>query len=432
MKTLIYMFTGLLAALPAAAQTSTADSVLTLAQCKEMSLKANAEMLTASNELRSATEMRREAFTKYFPEISAGASAFRANHDMLQYDVLDLFTLGIIKKGHAAGVWALQPVFTGGRIVNGNRLARVGEEAAAIRKEQSADRVGLQTEALYWQLVTLKATRGTLQSALAMLDTLGRQVKVAVDAGVATNNDYLKVELKRNGYRADLVDLDNGIRLMKMLLAQQIGLGTDAGIDVAGCVPDTVPPVPEDIRVAPADALPLTCDHRLLVKNVQAKELEKKMELGANLPQLAVGAGWVYHNVLNQNHNFGAVMVTLSVPISGWWGGSHAIKRKSIAAENARIELDDLSQKLEIEIADKWDNLTAAHRKMALAHESIEQSRENLRLTQAYYEAGMNTITDLLDAQTLDRKAHDDYTAAYGAFRLARAQYINATGGGAR
>lgn len=96
--------------------------------------------------------------------------------------------------------------------------------------------------------------------------------------------------------------------------------------------------------------------------------------------------------------------------------------------ENARLELDDLSQKLEIEIADRWDDLTAAHRKMSLARASIDQSRENLRLTRAYYEAGMNTITDLLDAQTLDRKANDDYTAAYGAFRVARARYLDATG----
>lgn len=152
------------------------------------------------------------------------------------------------------------------------------------------------------------------------------------------------------------------------------------------------------------------------------------MEIGGNMPKLAVGAGWFYHNIFDQNHNFGGVMVTLSVPLSGWWGGSHAIKRKSLELENARTELDNLSQKLEIEMSDKWDNLTASHRKMAIAHEAIGQSEENLRLNRAYYEAGISTITDLLDAQTMNRQAHDDYIAAYGAFRLSEAQYLNATG----
>lgn len=405
-----------------------ADSVYTLQQCKAMALANNADIRMADNNLRAAIETRKEAFTKYFPEVSAGASAFKTHKDVLQYNVLDMFTLGIINKGKTAGVWALQPVFAGGQIVNGNRLAKVGEEAARIRKEQSADQIQLQTEALYWQLVTLKAEKHTVETAMTLLDSMSRQVEAAVEAGIVTRNDLLKVDLKRNSYRADLVDLDNGIELMKRLLAQQMGLGSDAKADVDEPVPTTTPEYPSALHMQSSEALGLTADHRLLVKNVEAKELEKKMETGSHMPQVGVGAGWFYHDVFDQSHNFVGVMVTVSVPISGWWGGSHAIKRKSLELANARTELSDLSQKLEIEMADKWDNLTAAHRKMSIASEAIAQSKENLRLSQAYYDAGMNTITDLLDAQTLYRQAQDDYVAAYGAFKLSEAQYLNATG----
>ena len=404
------------------------DTVCSLDECKRMAVANNADIRVADNNLRAAIETRREAFTKYFPQVSAGGSWFKTHNDVVQYNVLDLFTLGIINKGKAAGIWALQPVFAGGRIVNGNKLAKVGEEAARIRKEQSANQVQLQTEALYWQLVTLKAQKHTVESAITMLDTLSRQVGAAVDAGVATRNDLLKVQLKRNGYRADLVDLDNGIELMKMLLAQQVGLGTEARVDVRAQVPDSVPAYPEALFIRTSEALDLTADHRLLVKNVEAKDLEKRMEVGNYLPQVGVGAGWFYHDVFNQDHNFGGVMVTVSVPLSGWWGGSHAIKRKKLELANARTELSNLGQKLEIEMSDKWDNLTAAHRKMELASEAIAQSKENLRLNQAYYDAGMSTITDLLDAQTLYRQAQDDYTGAYGVFKLSEAQYLNATG----
>lgn len=412
----------------ASAAVNNADSVYTLQQCKELALANNADIRTANNNLQAAIETRKEAFTKYFPNISAGASAFKTHNDVIQYNVLDLFTLGIINKGKAAGIWALQPVFAGGQIVNGNKLAKVGEEAARIRKEQSGDIVQLQTEALYWQLVTLKAEKHTIESAITMLDSLSRQVKAAVDAGVVTRNDLLKVDLKRNSFQADLIDLDNGIELMKRLLAQQMGLGADAKADVNQLVPDAVPAYPSNIHISTSEALGQTADHKLLVKNVEAKELEKKMEIGSNLPQVGVGAGWFYHDIFNQNHNFGGVMVTVSVPISGWWGGAHAIKRKSLEVANARNELENLSQKLEIEMSDKWDNLTTAHRKMEIAAEAIAQSKENLRLSQAYYDAGMNTITDLLDAQTLYKQAQDDYVAAYGVFKLSEAQYLNATG----
>lgn len=412
----------------AQASANTTDSVFTLQQCKDLAVANNASIRIADNNLNAASEVRKEAFTKYFPEISAGASAFKTHNDVIQYEVLDLFTLGIINKGTAAGIWALQPVFAGGRIINGNKLAKVGEEAAQIQKEQSIDQVQLQTEALFWQLVTLKGEKRTVESAITMLDSLSDQVKVAVEAGLITRNDLLKVDLKRNSFKADLIDLNNGIELIKRLLAQQMGLGVETKADIDATVPEAVPAYPSSLRVSSSEALGNTADHRLLVKNVEAKELEKKMETGNYLPQIGVGAGWFYHDMFDQSHNFGGVMVSVSVPISDWWGGSHAIKKKTYEVANARNELENLSQKLEIEMDDKWDNLTAAHRKMAIAYEAISQSKENLRITQAYYDAGMNTITDLLDAQTLYRKAQDDYIAAYGVFKLSEAQYLNATG----
>ena len=84
---------------------------------------------------------------------------------------------------------------------------------ARLRQQQSNDELRLTTESLYWKLVTLKATRCALEAAIATLDTLDNQVKVAVDAGVAMNNDLLKVQLKRNTYRTEMVDLDNGSSL---------------------------------------------------------------------------------------------------------------------------------------------------------------------------------------------------------------------------
>ena len=84
--------------------------------------------------------------------------------------------------------------------------------------------------------------------------------------------------------------------------------------------------------------------------------------------------------------------------------------------------------KLEIEMSDKWNNLTSAHRKMAIAREAIGQSEENLRLNRAYYDAGMCTVTDMLEAEALNRQAEDDFTAAYGAFCVAYDEYLNATG----
>lgn len=418
---------ALLLCLQASAQTP-ADSVYTLEQCVEMALNNNRKTLTARNEVQAAVNLRKEAFTKYFPEISAAGLAFWANHDILQYNLLDIIELGIIKNGKSAGVQLLQPVFTGGQIYHGNKLAELGEDVARLRQEQTANDLRLTTETLYWKLMTLEATKGVVNQAITTLDSLSMQVKAAVNAGLALYNDQLKVELKKNTYKSELVDLDNGIKLVKMLLGQYMGLGIEGNLAIDQDVPAQTPPFPAETYISSQTALPSTPDYRLLEKNVEAKVIEKKMEIGSNLPTVAFGAGWYYHDLLDQNHNFGALQIGVEIPLSAWWGASYSIKRKDVAVTNARLELEDLSEELQIQMQEKWNNVTAAHRKMEIEQEGITQSLENLRLSRLYFEAGMATVTTLLEAETELKQARERFAEAYGNYRTALSAYLIATG----
>ena len=403
------------------------DTILTLEQCQQRALANNAAIRKSSTAAQAATEVRKNAFTKYFPQVSAQGFGFRASNYVLQYNILDMLDIELIKHGIGVGVTALQPIFMGGQIVNGNKLAEIGEAVALLQAHQSEREVKLTTEKYYWELASLKATRSTLVKAIATLDTLDYQVGVAVNAGVTLKNDLLRVELLRNDFRSQLVDLDNGIKLCRMVLSQYIGGNINAPIDINAEVPEQMPPYPAALHIEASSALPNTLDYQLLVENVKAKRLEKKIELGKNLPTVVGGAGWYYHNVFNQGHNFGAIMLGINVPISGWWGGSHSMKKAELELQNAQTELSDLSEMLQINMQNKWDELTAAHRKMEIAQQAIGQSTENLRLNRVYYQAGTSTISDLLDAETIHKTALDTYASAYCNFRSAMAAYLDAT-----
>lgn len=54
------------------------------------------------------------------------------------------------------------------------------------------------------------------------------------------------------------------------------------------------------------------------------------MKIGEYLPQAGVGAGYMYHDLMGTVMCFGMVFATVSVPISGWWGGSHAINKQKL------------------------------------------------------------------------------------------------------
>ncbi len=195
---------ALFAAVPSQAQQ------LTLEECVSLALENNARMRTAEYTLNASRLTSREAFTNYFPSVSANGIAFTANHGMLQHnidlplsalipDMPDMnFDISLLKKGTYGGLNLIQPVFLGGRIVNGNRLAHVGEEVSRLQQRQTADEVRKDVEQYYWQLVSLHSKHKTLDNVIAMLDTLTSQVQSYVDAGITTTNDLLEVKLKRN------------------------------------------------------------------------------------------------------------------------------------------------------------------------------------------------------------------------------------------
>ncbi len=437
MKKIISIVAAAAVVYSAAAQTQQ----LTLEECVNLALENNARMRTAEYSMEASRETSREAFTNYFPSISANGIAFTANHGMLQHNI-DLplsalipdmpnmnFDISLLKKGSFAGLNLLQPIFLGGRIVNGNRLAHVGEEVSKLQKRQTEDEVRKDVEQYYWQLVSLHSKHQTLEKVIAMLDTLTSQVQSYVDAGVTTINDLLEVKLKRNEMLVARSELDNGISVIRMLMSQYIGKGTTGCVDVASDIEvGVVPEFPQEIYMSPEDCLSQTVGHGLLTQNVKAKELEQRMALGNNLPTVAAGASYNYEHLLDEGHTFANVYVTVSIPLTDWWGGSHNMKKKKIETQIAKTQLEDNSQLLMIAMTNAWNDLTTSYTQMNIANESISQSAENLRLNQNFYQAGTITISDLLNAQTLYQQSQDKFVDAYAQFQIKKLSYLQATG----
>lgn len=128
------------------------------------------------------------------------------------------------------------------------------------------------------------------------------------------------------------------------------------------------------------------------------------------------------------DNNFAAVFASVSIPISQWWGGSHAVKRRRLAEENARQLLDDNAELLKIRMQKNWNDVDDAYKQLVLAKKSIEQSEENLRLNRNYYHAGTVTMNDLFDAQQQYQQCRDRYTDAYAALQTKIVAYEQSVG----
>lgn len=415
------------AVLAAACVPASAQIVMNVEQCVADALANNARMKNAANDIKASEEAKKSAFTKYFPTLSASASGYIADKGLLEMEMGPDMKMSMLKDGIVGGISAQMPLYAGGRIINANRLAETGLEASRLQHSLARNEVALTAETYFWQVVTIKEKLKTLAAVERQLSEFGNDAQAAVDAGVSDRNDLLQVNLKANTVKSQRISLESTLATARLRLAQYTGHSGDC-VDVSADMDYTMPPSPLQLYVEPASALASTPEYGLLQQNVKAAKLEYKLTLGQNLPTVAVGGGYMYDNLMDKSHTFWIGFATVSVPISGWWGGSHEMKRSKLAVNNAENKLTDNAQLLTVGMEDKWNRMTDAYRQIGIALESIGQADENLRLHADYYRAGTATMSDLLEAQTLYQDSRAAYAEAFANYEICRRDYLQATG----
>ena len=204
---------------------------LSLKDCILLSENNNPYIKNTYLDIQSAKFQKKEVFAEYFPRVSFRAIGI-SSHDYFIDIVLgpEMGEMarksefgGYTKSGFNASISLMQPLYAGGRIVTGNKLAAVGVKASELKHEVNLREKREEIEKLYWEIVALEEKRHTIKHLDELLDVLYKDVTSAIDAGVITESDLLLVKMKQNELKSGKVQLEGGIRLLKMNLFNTIG-----------------------------------------------------------------------------------------------------------------------------------------------------------------------------------------------------------------
>lgn len=429
---------------------------ITLQECLQHATTRNRTLQNAALEVQKAGEQKKEAFTQYFPEISANVLAFHAVDKMMKSDGYfpqELAALGQINpelaalagqpysiremdKAYAVMGTLAQPLFAGGQIVNGNRLAAIGKQVIELQAEIQTKDILQQVTENYYQIVKLKLDLATILSAQEQLRAIHHEVTTFVDAGVTTRNDLLRVRLELQKLSSDSLTVSNAHHIMCLLLAQQIGLAGQQIDADSSTVMSAENPM--DLYISPELAVQHRQELVMAQKGVEASRLKVKMEVGKRLPTVAVGLsanhvgmGGLTDNaksMMNGGKNTnGMIFGTVSVPLSAWWGGSHAIRREKLALQQSNNQLMDAREQLTIDIESSWSSLVQAYKQISIAQTSVEEAQENMRMSMDKYRMGTEILSDLLESQTLLRDSQNRLAQAQADYMVKRADYLRKT-----
>ena len=391
---------------------------LSVHDCIGLSESNNPYIKNTYLDIQSARFQKKEVFAEYFPRLSfraLGISSYdylidivvgREVGDALRESELGGYT----RFGLNATFTLMQPIYAGGRINTGNKLAKVGIKAAELKHKVNLREKREEIEKMYWEIVALEEKRHTIKHLEELLDILHRDVTSAIDAGVVTESDLLLVKMKKNELKSGKIHLEGGIRLLKMNLFNTIGQGYTL---VKGVADTTKPYIdnivladrlssllpPSDYYIPEEEFAAGVSETELLGIMVEAKQLEKKLALGEYLPAAGVGISYGFSNFTNSNSN-AIGLATISIPISNWGKGSMKLKRLNNEIQKAVNEKEHLTSQLVLQARQLWLNLNVAWEQMKVAEENVALAENTVYNQMSRFNAGLVPISDVLMNQT--------------------------------
>ena len=423
---------------------SHAQQVLTLDSCRALALSNNKELRISQEKVNAAHYEKKAAFTNYLPKIDLTGGYMRTQKeisllsDAQKQSIGNMGTnlgnqlqqgmqsaefqaamkqLAAANPGLAAGLQGLlpgavagltdglnavgqglvdafrtdtrnmtvgaatltQPLFMGGKIIAYNKITKYAERLAESQHATGMQDLILQTDQIYWQIISLVNKKKLAENFLELVQKLDSDVDKMIKEGVATKADGLSVKVKVN----EETDFQLADESMKDL------------------------PLPNTYTEANVST---ALSNREELKSLElASEIyrQKVNVVRADfLPSVALTANYLVTNPSlvngfeNKFRGMWAAGVVVKIPVFHWGEGIYKVKAAKAEANIARYKLEDVKEKVELQVTQNSYKVNESAKKLAMAEKNMEKAEENLRYANLGFKEGVIPTSNVLEAQT--------------------------------
>lgn len=299
-----------------------------------------------------------------------------------------------------------QPIFMGGKIIAYNKITKFAEQLAESQHATELQDVILNTDQAYWQVISLVNKKKLAESFLDLVKKLDSDVCKMVAEGVATKADELSVKVKVNEAEMTLTKVENGLSLSKMVLCQLCGIPLDTPITLADesmeniTLPDTY--IEGNVNTA------LSNREELKSLELASKIYRQKVNVTRSefLPSVGLTATYLVTNPSLVNgferkmRGMWGVGMMVKIPVFHWGEGIYKVKAAKAEANIAQYKLDDVKEKVELQVTQATYKVNEATKKLAMAEKNMAKADENLRYANLGFQEGVIPTSNVLEAQT--------------------------------
>lgn len=399
--------------LPVLAQQSTL-----LEKYRTMALDYNHDLKAAEKNIAASMEVEKSARADLKPKLS-GAASFQYTGNPMEL-TLDIPSIGLSKTvegknlNYGGSLSILQPVYTGGRVLESIRMAQHQQALAGNQAKALNDAVCYQTDIQYWSAVARQEIVDVAEDFRNSIAALVKTIKERVEVGLVDPQDLLMAEVKLNEAEYQLLQAQSNFETGRMALNSMIGVWLEQPTELDAQIPIVV--VSDSLWLSTGMGRP---EIQMAYDKIRIAESTKKLNDSQFKPQFYVGVegsysspGYNFKKDLDPNY---AVYAKVSVPIFEW-GKRRSEKRvSSFRIGMAEDNLNKVVDRVELEVSVARKALSQAIERVRLSESSLAKAEENEAKAVERYNEGKVSVVEVIDAQTYRQTSQVNYVQAKAA-----------------
>lgn len=385
-----------------------AQEVLTLRKALELAGKGSLSAVTSRSDEAVAREQTLQVRgTAYYPEITLqGGYTDQRDPSVSRFGLLQA---PLNQKSYWQYDFTVrQLLWDFGRRSEALKSSRTREQAVRLAGSDSVRRAQAQVVERYMSAMTVRAEKEVVAKREKALSDHLRIVQDLYQQGMVARNDLLRTEVALRSVEDSARRLDDAYDTAIEALNVAIGLPTD-----------TKETLPGDF--APPPALPWTLEHARsisvsnngTVKALRARYQALEEQLVSRRRDYYPNLVAQYDNAYQQNEylvypHMQSLFVGLSWNIFD--GGVRAAKIRESQAdlERAHRELTEAERTAQLAASQAYRDFLEALRERKTAELNVQSSKENFRIVEDQYKAGLARTTDVLDAESVLAQSRSD------------------------
>lgn len=377
---------------------------LNLPKTVQMALDYNRDIKNSQYALKKAEYTINEAQAGKKPTVdyTFGAQRSRATDVATYAGSGSARSANSISNAFSNGISVNIPLYTGGLVEGKIDVAKLGKTNAQeeiLRVEQATKYSAIEG---YYGLLAYQELQGVYHEAVDNLQGHLDNVQAQYNVGTKAKVDVLSSDVSLANAKTTAITADNNVAIAESNLNNILGLPLETKLNLA----DHQLPF-DTYNISLQEAMDYAMKYRpeVLQAAIAVQEAERSIDIAdaGNKPTVAITGGndWADNTFPGIDANKRSWKVAAGVTYNFYDGG--ATKAKVNQAKQDLLVARETEQKtresVQLQVKQAYLNIRSAAQKVEETQTVVDQARENYRIQNIRYQAGVGINLDVLDAQ---------------------------------